>query len=162
MGVYKLTQGITRRGFLTAADSGRFVLVANYRGGSVAVRPVRRDGRLGEATDAEQFKGSGPNRERREAPHAHCILLEPRHDSLAAFRIDHGTGRLILLGHTPTEGKTRRIFVIDPTRSFLLAANQNSDSIVTFRIDAQTGALRPTGHKAEIPAPVCLKLTTPF
>ena len=84
------------------------------------------------------------------------------HDSLAAFHIDPGTGRLTLLGHTPTEGKTPRNFVIDPTRSFLLAANQNSDSIITFRIDAQTGALRPTGHKAEIPTPVCLKLTTPF
>ena len=261
--------------YVTAADSGRFVLVANYRGGNVAVLPVRKDGSLGEAADVKQFEGSGPNRERQEAPHAHCILLDranehayacdlgtdrvmsyrfdrrtgrlapgarasvslrpgagPRHltfhpngrlayvlneidatvtafaldarqgalteletrptlpaefkgpntaadvhvapggmflycsnrghDSLAAFRIDPGTGRLTLLGHTPTGGKTPRNFVIDPTGNFLLAANQNSDTVVTFRIDRQTGALSPTGHKAEIPTPVCLKLTTPF
>jgi 6-phosphogluconolactonase len=261
--------------YVTATDSGKFVLVANYMGGNVAVLPVLKDGSLGEATAVEQFKGSGPNRERQEAPHAHCIVLDhanehayacdlgtdkvmvyrfdrrtgrltpnaqpavslkpgagPRHmtfhpngrvayvlneldatvtaftldvrqgtlreletvatlpadfkapntaadihvapggkflycsnrghDSLAAFRIDPGTGRLTLLGHTPTEGKTPRNFAIDPTGAFLLAANQNSDTVVTFRIDTQTGTLRPTGHKAEVPTPVCLKLTTPF
>lgn len=261
--------------YVTASNSGRFVLVANYMGGNVAVLPVLKDGSLGEAVDVVQFKGSGPNRERQEAPHAHCVLLDqtnehayacdlgtdrvmvyrfdrrtgrltpnaqpsvslkpgagPRHiafhphggaayvlneldatitafaldptrgtlgelqtvptlpadfkepntsadihvapggrflycsnrghDSLAAFRIDPGTGRLTHLGHTPTEGKTPRNFVIDPTGTFLLAANQNSDTVVTFRIDPQTGALRPTGHKAEVPTPVCLKLTKPL
>jgi 6-phosphogluconolactonase len=259
--------------YITAADSGRFVLLANYVGGNVAVLPLLKDGSLGEATHVEQLKGSGPNRERQEAPHAHCVLLDranahayacdlgtdkvmvyrfdrrtgrltpgaqpsvslkpgagPRHltfhpngrvayvlneldatitafthdagqgtleeletiatlpadfkesntsadihvapggkflycsnrghDSIASFRIDPGTGRLTLLGHTPTEGKTPRNFAIDPTGSFLLAANQKSDTVVTFRIDPQTGALRPTGHSAEVPTPVCLKLTT--
>lgn len=261
--------------YVTAADSGRFVLVANYMGGNVAVLPVSGDGSLGEATQVVQFKGSGPNRERQEAPHAHSVLLDPAnefayacdlgtdrvmayrfvrgsgrltpaeqasvslkpgagprhmdftpngrfayvlneldatitvferfratgalkvletiptlpadfkgqntsadihvapggnflycsnrgHDSVAAFRIDPATGRLTLIGHTPTGGKTPRNFVIDPTGAFLLAANQNSDSVVTFHIDPRTGALRPTGHGAEVPAPVCLKLTTPF
>src|SRR5262245_7701977 len=32
---------------------GRYLLVANYFGGSVAVLPVREDGRLGEATDVK-------------------------------------------------------------------------------------------------------------
>lgn len=261
--------------YITAAESGRFVLVANYMGGNVAVLPVLKDGSLGEATQVEQFKGSGPNRERQEASHAHSVLLDhanahayacdlgtdkvmvyrfdrrtgkltpnaqpyvsakpgagPRHmtfhpdgrsayvlneldgtvaayaldaargtlqeletiatlpadfkepntsadihvapggrflycsnrghDSIASFRINPGTGRLTLIGHTPTGGKTPRNFAIDPTGAFLLAANQKSDTVVTFRIDPQTGALRPTGHRAEIPTPVCLKLTTPF
>ena len=261
--------------YVTLADSGRFVLVANYMGGNVSVLPVLKDGSLGEATDVAQFKGSGPNRERQEASHAHCVMLNrtnehayacdlgtdkvmiyrfdrrtgkltpnaqasvsvkpgagPRHmdfhpngraayvlneldatittfahdvrqgalreletvatlpadfkepntsadihvapggkflycsnrghDSLASFRIDPGTARLTLLGHTPTGGKTPRNFAIDPTGSFLLAANQKSDTVVTFHIDPQTGGLRPTGHKAEVPAPVCLKLTRPL
>jgi 6-phosphogluconolactonase len=261
--------------YITAADSGRFVLVANYVGGNVAVLPVSKDGSLGEAVHVEKFKGSGPNRERQESPHAHCVLLDganahayacdlgtdrvmafrfdrrtgkltpnvqpsvslkpgagPRHmalhpngraayvlneldatvttfaldpsqgtckeletvatlpadfkgpntsadihvapggrflycsnrghDSIAAFRIDSSAGRLTLLGHTPTGGKTPRNFAVDPTGAFLLAANQNSDTVVTFRIDPQTGALTPTGHGAEIPTPVCLKLTAPF
>lgn len=261
--------------YVAVSESGNFVLVANYTGGNVAVLPVLRDGSLGEATQVEQFKGSGPNSERQEASHAHCVMLDrmnanafacdlgtdrvmsyrfdrrtgrlspnappfvsvkpgagPRHialhpngraayvlneldatvtsfaldprrgtlqeletvptlpagfkapntsadihvapggkflycsnrghDSIAAFRIEAGTGRLTLLGHTPTAGRTPRNFAIDPTGSFLLAANQKSDTVVTFRLDPQTGALNPTGHKAEVPTPVCLKLTTPF
>src|SRR3712207_7532134 len=52
--------------------------------------------------------------------------------------VDPSTGRLTLVGHTPTGGKTPRNFAIDPTGAFLLAANQNSDSVVTFRIDPRS------------------------
>ncbi|MDT5295193.1 MAG: 6-phosphogluconolactonase [Acidobacteriota bacterium] len=261
--------------YVTADGSGRFVLVANYVGGNVAVLPVLKDGTLGAATDVKQHQGSGANRERQEGPHAHCIVLDranryayscdlgtdkvmvyrfdarggrltpneppaapmppgagPRHltfhpggkfayvlnelnstvtafaqdrargtlkelqtigtlpagfagantaadihatpdgrflycsnrghDSIAAFGVDATTGGLRPIGHTPTAGKTPRNFAIDPTGTYLLAANQNSDTIVTFRIDPPTGTLQPTGHTAEVPSPVCLKLTTPF
>ena len=40
---------------------------------------------------------------------------------------------------------------------WLLAENQDSDSIVVFRIDPQSGKLTPTGHKLEVPMPVCAK-----
>ncbi|HEY0431826.1 MAG TPA: beta-propeller fold lactonase family protein, partial [Pyrinomonadaceae bacterium] len=40
---------------------GRFVLVANYSGGNVAVLPIQRDGSLGEATDLKQNSGSSIN-----------------------------------------------------------------------------------------------------
>ncbi len=61
------------------------------------------------------------------------------------------------LGHQSTEGKTPRNFGIDPTGSFLLAANQDSGTIVVFRIDPETGKLSPTGHKIDVPKPVCVK-----
>jgi 6-phosphogluconolactonase len=261
--------------YVTVDGSGRFVLVANYSGGNVAVLPVLKDGTLGAATDVKQDAGSGANRERQEGPHAHCIVLDradryayscdlgtdkvmvyrfdsrggtltpnappafpmrpgagPRHlifhpggkfvyvlnelnstvtafvqdraggtlkelqtvgtlpagfdgantgadihttpdgrflycsnrghDSLAAFGVDARTGALRPIGHTSTSGKTPRNFAIDPTGTYLLAANQNSDSIVTFRLDPLDGTLQPTGHVAEVPSPVCLKLTAPF
>lgn len=262
--------------YVTADGAGRFVLVANYVGGSVAVLSVGDDGRLGEAVDVKQFEGaSGVNRERQEAPHAHCVLLEgggrhayacdlgtdkvmvfrfdarrgrlapapapwarvkpgagPRHlafhprapfayvmneldntvtafahdpargalreaqtvpalpegfagantgadihvapggrflycsnrghDSIAAYKIDARAGTLTLVAHEPTRGRTPRNFAIDPTGTYLLAANQDSDSIVTFRLDPATGRLGFTGHAAEVPSPVCLKLAAPF
>lgn len=79
------------------------------------------------------------------------------HDSIVVFAINEITGRLALLEHVATEGKTPRNFAIDPTGRFLLAANQKSDSIVTFNIDPITGKLKATNHAAEVPAPVCLK-----
>jgi 6-phosphogluconolactonase len=261
--------------YVTADGRGRFVLVANYSGGSVAVLPVQKGGGLSKAADVKQDSGSGPNRERQEGPHAHCVVLDPSnrhayscdlgadkvltydfdsrrgkltpgaqpfvslkpgagprhltfdragrfayvlselastvtafareratgalrelntypllpadfrgentgadihltpdgrflycsnrgHDSIALFRVEARTGALDAEGHTPTGGKTPRNFAVDPTGRFLLVANQRSDSVVTFRVDPSTGALTPTGHAAEIPSPVCLKLTAPF
>src|SRR5438067_9233965 len=39
--------------YVSVHPSGRFVLVANYFGGSVAVLPILTDGRLGDATDIQ-------------------------------------------------------------------------------------------------------------
>ena len=46
---------------------------------------------------------------------------------------------------------------MDPTGTFLLAENQGSDTIVVFRIDPESGQLSATGHKLEVPSPVCIK-----
>jgi len=80
------------------------------------------------------------------------------HDSIAVFAIDGETGRLTLVEHESTQGQTPRNFGIDPTGTFLLAANQKSHTVVIFRIDRDTGELAPTGHKVDVPSPVCVKL----
>lgn len=79
------------------------------------------------------------------------------HNSIVVFAVNENTGELEYLEHASTQGKTPRNFIIDPTGRFLLAANQESDTIVTLGIDQLTGRLKPTGHVAEVPAPVCLK-----
>jgi 6-phosphogluconolactonase len=55
-----------------------------------------------------------------------------------------------------TGGKTPRHFAIDPTGTYLLAENQDSNNIVVFHIDAATGNLTPTGQTVEVPSPVCI------
>jgi 6-phosphogluconolactonase len=82
------------------------------------------------------------------------------HDSLAIFVIDPLAGRLGLVGHELTRGRTPRSFGIDPTGRFLLVANQDSDTIVTFRVHASLGTLEPTGHVAPVPTPVCVKFVS--
>lgn len=78
------------------------------------------------------------------------------HDSIAVFAIAKD-GKLTLVEHMPTQGKTPRNFGIDPGGAFLLAANQDSDTVVAFRIDQTTGRLTPTGQKLEAGSPVCVK-----
>ena len=78
------------------------------------------------------------------------------HDSIAIFAVDGNTGKLSLLGHESTRGKTPRNFAIDPSNQFLLAANQDSGDIVTFRIDLQSGKLSHV-TTTQTPTPVCLK-----
>jgi 6-phosphogluconolactonase len=84
------------------------------------------------------------------------------HNSLVSYRIDEQTGRLEYVEHVSAGIKKPRNFAIDPTGKFLLAANQDSDSIVVFRRDEKTGKLKPTGVKAEVPTPVCLKFIPSF
>lgn len=79
------------------------------------------------------------------------------HDSIVVCSINPKNGRLKVVEHESTQGKTPRSFGIDPTGNFLLAANQSSDSIVVFRIDPESGKLEPTGHRVETPKPVCVE-----
>jgi 6-phosphogluconolactonase len=79
------------------------------------------------------------------------------HDTIAAFTIDAASGRLALVEHEPTGGRTPRGFGIDPEGRFLLVGNQRSDSVVVFRLDARTGALEPTGHRVAIGSPVSVE-----
>lgn len=78
-------------------------------------------------------------------------------DTLAIFAVDPVSGKLSVVGHHPTGGKTPRSFGIDPTGKYLIAANQNSDSLVVFQIDPTSGRLAPVGKPVEVPSPVCVK-----
>ncbi len=62
-------------------------------------------------------------------------------------------------GYQPTLGVHPRNFVIDPTGSYLLVANRDTNNIVIFKRNKTTGLLQDTGHQIEIPSPVCLKMT---
>ncbi len=75
--------------FVSVHPSGRFVLAANYFGGSVAVLPVLADGRLGAASDIKNDAAKlGPTRATSAPPgsfafsghdrtHAHMIQADP-------------------------------------------------------------------------------------
>ena len=77
------------------------------------------------------------------------------HNSIVVYAIAAATGKLTLVQHQPTGGKTPRHFAVDPTGAWLLAENQQSDSVVVFRIDGKSGRLTPTGQSLAVPSPVC-------
>ena len=61
---------------LAIDPTDRFVLVANYGSGSVAVFPILEDGALGDASDVVQHYGSGPDTARQESAHAHQVVFD--------------------------------------------------------------------------------------
>ena len=77
------------------------------------------------------------------------------HNSIVVYACDEKSGRLTLVEHQPTQGRTPRHFGIDPGGKFLLAENQDSGTVVVFRIDQATGKLTATGDKIEVGSPVC-------
>lgn len=78
------------------------------------------------------------------------------HDSLAMFSVA-GDGKLTFLGTAPTEGKNPRNFRMDPSGSWLIAANQDAGNLVVFKIDKASGKLTSTGEQAKVPFPVCIR-----
>ncbi len=78
------------------------------------------------------------------------------HDSIVAFKIDEGSGKLTLIEHESTQGSFPRNFMISKDGKFLYAANQNSDNIIIFKIE-KDGTLS-FSDQIKVPTPVCLKM----
>jgi len=79
------------------------------------------------------------------------------YDSIAVFAVDKPRGKLRLVQHQSTLGKSPRNFALDPAGRFLLAANQRSDSIVVMKIDEAEGTLTATQDVTSMPSPVCIR-----
>lgn len=78
-------------------------------------------------------------------------------NTITIFKINSSNGKLTVIGHQSTLGKTPRNFNFDPTGNFLLVANQETDNIIIFKINKATGLLTDTGKQISVPNPVCLK-----
>jgi 6-phosphogluconolactonase len=135
--------------------NGRFVLVANYSGGNIAVLPIRSDGSLGEATDVKQYVGSSINVERQEGPHAHCIVLDPANrfaygcdlgtDKVMIYRFDARRGKLIP-GRTPwvhlKPGAGPRHITFHPDGKYAYVINELDATVTAFAHDRDRGNLK--------------------
>jgi 6-phosphogluconolactonase (cycloisomerase 2 family) len=105
--------------YVSIHPSGRFVLVANYFGGSVAVLPVLADGRLGAATDVVKDVGEiGPTK----------ATTAP-------------AGTFAVSGHDRTHA---HMIQADPSGRFVLHVDLGLDKIFVWRFDAQKGTLAPS------------------
>ena len=82
---------------------GRFVMSANFWGGSICVHPVLDDGRLGDACDFHQHEGSSVMPGRQDVPHAHSIWPDPT--GRYALVCDLGLDKVIVYGMDLEQGK---------------------------------------------------------
>jgi 6-phosphogluconolactonase len=141
--------------YVVVDHTGRFVLVANYSGGNVAVLPIRRDGSLGEATDLRQDSGSSINAERQEGPHAHCIVLDPTNrfaylcdlgtDKIMIFKFDVRRGKLIP-ARTPwmhlKPGSGPRHLTFHPRADYAYVISELHATVTAFARDRVQGGLK--------------------
>ncbi|MGB2900235.1 MAG: lactonase family protein [Candidatus Acidiferrum sp.] len=89
--------------YISLDRSGKFVLIANYSSGNVAVFPILPDGKLGEHTAVVQDSGAlGPNKERQDAPHAHWI--EPSAHNRFVYVADLGLDRVLIYKFDAAKG----------------------------------------------------------
>ena len=150
--------------YVTCDSTGRFVFVANYSGGSVAVLPVRSDGSLGDATDVVQHKGSSV-KPRQQGPHAHSVVLDPSDcfayaadlglDKVMIYRFDDKKGKL--LPTTPgsaslKSGAGPRHLAFSADGSSLFVANELDSTVTIFTVDRSTGGLKHRQTLSTLPS----------
>jgi len=149
---------------LVVDATGKWVLVANYTGGSVAVLPIRDDGSLGERTTLIQHHGSSANPKRQEAPHPHSVNLDPQNrfafvadlgvDKIFIYRFDASDGSLT--PHDPPHvsiapGSGPRHFTFHPNGRWAYVINELSSTVVAFRYEADRGTLVPLQTVSTLP-----------
>jgi 6-phosphogluconolactonase len=157
-------------------DAGRFALVANYAGGSIAVLPILADGRLGEAVDVHQDLGSVGAAHAADAPpgsfaisghdkpHAHMIAADAHNrfvlatdlgqDRLYVYRFDLATGKLTPNGDPVSlpSGDGPRHFAFHPNRPCVYLLCEESSTIVSYRYDSAQGILALEDTISALPA----------
>lgn len=89
--------------YISFDRTGKYVLVANYTGGTVAVFPVSSDGHIREASSVQDDKGTlGPNKERQEHAHAHWVETSAR--NRFAYVADLGLDRVLIYKFDAAKG----------------------------------------------------------
>ncbi len=108
---------------LSVHPSGRYVLVANYAGGTVAVLPVGSKGELGRPTDVKRDQGEPGAAKASSAP----------------------PGSFAISGH---DGPHAHMIQSDPSGRFVLSSDLALDQIFIWRFDADRGTLSPNDPHA--------------
>lgn len=136
---------------LAVDPSGRYVLVANYGSGSVAVHPIGPEGALRARSDLVQHAGAGPDHDRQDGPHAHQVAVDPtgRHilavdlgtDEVRTYRLDQDTGQLQAgpVGRTEAGAGPRHVAFHPDGR--VLVADELGSTLTEFGYDVSTAAL---------------------
>ncbi len=143
---------------------GKYLLVANYAGGSIAVFPIEADGRLSPASAHIQHHGSSITSRQQDA-HAHSINLSPDNafayvadlglDKIMIYKFNKQTGQLMV--NDPSfallkPGAGPRHLTFDSQGHFVYVINELNATITVFNYHAIDGALTEVQSISTLPA----------
>jgi len=161
---------------LSVHPSGKYVFVANYHGGTVAVLPIQPSGQLGPATDVKKDEGpvgtvhatSAPSGSfaisGHDRPHAHMIQSDASGqfvlatdlalDRIFIWKFDAGAGTLSAsdpASEPLPSGDGPRHFAFHPSGRWLYSLQEESSTLVTFDYDRARGRLTPKQTVSSLP-----------
>jgi 6-phosphogluconolactonase (cycloisomerase 2 family) len=151
---------------MSVHPSGKYALVANYAGGTVAALPIHGNGELGSATDVIHDQGTlGPEHAQsappgsfaisgHDKPHAHMVQSDPTGrfvlatdlalDRIFIWRFDQENGKLI--SNDPNSvalppGDGPRHFAFHPNGRWFYSIQEEGSTLVAFDYDSNLGRL---------------------
>src|SRR5262249_54386206 len=137
--------------YISFDQSGKYILIANYTSGNLAIFPILPDGKIGEKTAVNQDSGKlGPHKNQ-DGPHAHWI--ETSADNRYALAADLGLDQILIfqfdaskgtLGpHIPPSaalkaGSGPRHAIFSPNGKFLFVVSELASTATSFSFDPKT------------------------
>lgn len=137
---------------LSVDHTGKWVLVANYSGGNLAVLPIQNDGSLGPNVQVIRHEGWSTNAQRQNEAHAHSINLDASNkiavaadlgiDKLMIYDFNAETGQLS--SHdTPAvraeSGSGPRHFAFHPEGKRAFVINELTSTLTSLAYDPKKG-----------------------
>jgi 6-phosphogluconolactonase len=175
-----VTSGGSGPAHLSVDPLGKFVFVANYGGGNVAVIPIQANGSLANPTDVVNDTTAcspacalGPTHAAKappgsfaisghDAPHAHMIQADPAGNYVIAndlgldltivWKLDRTTGKLTNHQKVPSSaGAGPRHFAFHPNGRWFYSINEEASTLTFMTYDAATGTLTPQTEISTLP-----------
>ncbi len=145
--------------------TGRWVTVANYGDGTVAVLDAGGDDLTGPVA-AATHSGSGPRSDRQAGPHAHATCFAP--DGRVLVAADLGSDQLVLYGFDQTAGLTHlrsvpstpgagpRHVVFSRDGKHLFVVNELANTVASYAYDGSSRSLEPLDERSALPPSVSM------
>jgi 6-phosphogluconolactonase len=152
---------------LVVDKAGKYVLAANYGGGSVCCLPLGVTGQLAKASAFIQHHGKSVDPGRQEAPHAHSVNLDPANrfafvadlglDQVLVYQFDAGKGSL--KANDPPAANVKpgsgpRHFAFHPSGRFAYVINEMASTVTAFSYDDAKGVLTDVQTVSTLPEEV--------
>ncbi|MEJ8851307.1 lactonase family protein [Variovorax rhizosphaerae] len=149
---------------LALDPTGRFLVVTNHIGSSLAVLPVAADGSLGALTQLVPLTGAiGPHRVEQKQAKPHFNPFDPSGrfvvvpdkglDRVFSFRFEGG---VLSPASKPDvvarEGAGPRHLAFHPSKPFAYVVNELDSTVTTYRFSADTGQLEALQILSSLPA----------
>ncbi|MDB5878288.1 MAG: 6-phosphogluconolactonase [Variovorax sp.] len=139
---------------LALDPTGRFMVVTNHLGASLAVLPVNGDGSLGVVEQLVTLEGQiGPHRVEQQQAKPHFNPFDPSGrfvvvpdkglDRVVSYRFEDGRLRPVETSMAAQEGAGPRHLAFHPNAPFAYVVNELASSVTACRYAAETGELVP-------------------
>ena len=146
--------------------TGRFLALANYATGSLALLPINQDGSLAPVSDLASMTGTrGPHRTQQETSHPHdcpfdrsgrfIVVPDKGLDKVFVYRLDTVRGKLVP-GDPPAvaarAGAAPRHVDFHPRQPYAYVINEIDSTITTYQFDPDKAVLKPLQIVPTVPS----------
>jgi 6-phosphogluconolactonase len=141
--------------YVTVDKTGKYALVANYTGASIAVIRIAEDGSLGIGSSVMFHTGHSANPQRQRSAHVHSVDLSPDNrfayvddlgiDGLLVYKFDDSKGTLVSNSSkyaTFDPGAGPRHFALHPSGKFAYVVSEMQGTVTAFSNDPATATLQ--------------------